>query len=119
MTRAPKPGVRYFKCESCSKEWIDVSRDVSSPSGDSCWCGAWVSPVEATTSQFDTLKHKLTPLGISPVGLPSDEVAKLNTQILQLQAEMEGMNRDVLYCPHCACQSCWDEKRKREDEDRW
>jgi hypothetical protein len=49
------PGVRYFRCDECGKEWLDVSRDADSPSGESCDCGEWVFASRATTEQFDRL----------------------------------------------------------------
>ncbi len=57
--RVPRPGFRHFKCDECGREWLYPSRDVESPSGEDCTCGAWIHPRPATTEEFDRLyKHK-------------------------------------------------------------
>jgi hypothetical protein len=30
------PGYRFFKCETCNKEWAEKSRDCMSPSSSAC-----------------------------------------------------------------------------------
>jgi hypothetical protein len=117
--RETRPGINYFKCDDCGREWIDTTRDVGSPSCESCTCGASVTPEEATTEQFDNFKHKLTPRGVLPINMRPDEVAKLVSEIEFLRSEFQEIQRDTLYCPHCACQSCYDEKQKRAEEDTW
>lgn len=53
----PRPGFRYFQCDECHHEWIEPSRDCTSPSGDNCpKCGCWCTAAEATTEQYDRLK---------------------------------------------------------------
>lgn len=52
----PRPGIRYFKCDDCGHEWLEPSRDVSSPSGDDCKeCGVWCGARPASTEEFDRL----------------------------------------------------------------
>lgn len=110
--RTPIPGFNYFKCEECGEEWIDSTRDIGSPSGDSCYCGNNVVPECATTTQYDNLKFKLTPLGVPAVPRVGD-VDRYTDEILRLRSEIEHLARDHMYCAHCACQSCYDETQLR------
>ena len=113
------PGILYFCCEECKQEWREASRDVGSPSGYHCYCGLPVSGVDATTTQFDNLKHKLTPCGVTPVGIVNNRIKELEAKVDQLVDELEDLNRDALYCPSCACNSCYEESEKRKREDTW
>lgn len=55
---APHPGFRYFRCDGCEHEWIEPSRDATSPSGEDCRCGEWCMASEATTAQYDRLRQQ-------------------------------------------------------------
>ena len=59
------PGYRFFYCEECGTEWKDVSRDCTSPSGDTCInqeCQEFCHPIgyephyDWETDQFGNLK---------------------------------------------------------------
>lgn len=113
------PGIMYFKCDECGADWIEAVRDNRSPSSEVCFCSQTVQPVTATTEQFDSLKFKPTPSGSVPVMVTNAEVLRLNALISVLRDEMAELNRDAMYCPHCACQSCYDEKARRQKEDVW
>jgi hypothetical protein len=56
------PGIRYFKCYDCDHEWIEISRDRTSPSGEHCKCDAFIGAVECDTATFDRLRQTLRPL---------------------------------------------------------
>lgn len=54
----PEPGYRYFRCLDCEHEWVQHSRDKTSPSGEECpkcyendalvapWCMATIATLE-------------------------------------------------------------------------
>ena len=113
------PGIVYFKCDDCGAEWIEATRDSQSPSSERCYCSQTVQPVLATTAQFDSLKFKVAPSGSVPVMVTDAEVLRLNNLIGVLRNEMAELNRDAMYCPHCACHSCDEERSKRDREDVW
>ena len=58
-----------------------------------------------------------TELGLPPtIGPAPGEIARLVTEVSRLRAELAAIEREDRegWCVHCACQSCYDAKRKAD-----